>query len=106
MPGLDALFALCAVPRPAILRRFREFAGRGLRRDGIDYLRLALDAQLFHVLMKHRDFLAARDSSAYARAAARLAKGLEERAGGDPAAMLARFRQIDREHEASLRAAA
>ena len=106
IPGLDALFAMAAVPRPAILRRFREFAERGLRRDGIDYLRLALDAQLFHVLMKHREFLGTLDSSAYARAAERLARALEERSGGDPAAILARFRQLDREHEASLRVAA
>ena len=103
-PGLAALFALTAVPRAAILRRFREFAERGLRRDGIDYLRLALDAQLFHVLMKYREFLAGIDSRAYARAAERLARELQR--GGDPASILARFKSLDREHEASLRAAA
>ena len=104
LPGLAALFALTAVPRAAILRRFREFADRGLRRDGVDYLRLALDAQLFHVLMKYREFLAGIDSSAYARAAERLARELER--GGNPASILARFKSLDREHEAALRVAA
>ena len=104
LPGLAALFALTAVPRAAILRRFKEFAERGLRRDGVDYMRLALDAQLFHVLMKYRDFLAGLDPSAYARAAERLARGLGR--GGDPASILARFKSLDREHEAALRAAA
>jgi len=104
LPGLAALFALTAVPRAAILRRFKEFAERGLHRDGVDYMRLALDAQLFHVLMKYRDFLAGLDPSAYARAAERLARGLGR--GGDPASILARFKSLDREHEAALRAAA
>ena len=104
LPGLAALFALTAVPRAAILRRFKEFAERGLRRDGVDYMRLALDAQLFHVLMKYRDFLAGLDPNAYARAAERLARGLGR--GGDPASILARFKSLDREHEAALRAAA
>jgi hypothetical protein len=104
LPGLAALFALTAVPRAAILRRFKEFAERGLRRDGVDYMRLALDAQLFHVLMKYRDFLAGLDPSAYARAAERLARRLGR--GGDPASILARFKSLDREHEAALRAAA
>ena len=104
LPGLAALFAMTAVPRAAILRRFREFAERGLRRDGVDYLRLALEAQLFHVLMKYRDFLAGIDSSAYARAAERLARVLER--GGDASSILARFKSLDREHEAALRAAA
>lgn len=104
LPGLAALFAMSAVPRAAILRRFREFAERGLRRDGVDYLRLALDAQLFHVLMKYREFLAGIDSSAYARAAERLARVLER--GGDPSSILARFKALEREHEAALRAAA
>ena len=104
LPGLAALFALTAVPRAAILRRFKEFAERGLHRDGVDSMRLALDAQLFHVLMKYRDFLAGLDPSAYARAAERLARRLGR--GGDPASILARFKSLDREHEAALRAAA
>jgi len=106
LPGLAALFALTAVPRSAILRRFREFAERGLRRDGTDYMRLALDAQLFHVLMKYRDFLAAIDARAYARAAERLAAALERAGGGNPASILARFKSLDREHQAALQAAA
>ena len=106
LPGLAALFAMTAVPRSAILRRFREFAERGLRRDGVDYLRLALDAQLFHVLMKYRAFLAGIDSNAYARAAERLAPALERGGGGDPAVIMARFKSLDREHQAALQAAA
>jgi len=106
LPGLAALFAMTAVPRSAVLRRFREFAERGLRRDGVDYLRLALDAQLFHVLMKYRDFLAGIDSSAYARAAERLAAVLERGGGGNPASILARFKSLDHEHQAALQAAA
>jgi glycosyltransferase involved in cell wall biosynthesis len=104
LPGLAALFAMTAVPRAAILRRFREFAERGLRRDGVDYMRLALEAQLFHVLMKYREFLAGIDASAYARAAERLAGGLGR--GGDPSSILARFEALDREHEAALRGTA
>src|SRR5688572_1627056 len=104
LPGLAALFAMTAVPRSAILRRFREFAERGLGRDGVDYMRLALEAQLFHVLMKYREFLAGIDASAYARAAERLAATLQR--GGDPSSILARFESLDREHEAALRAMA
>ena len=106
LPGLDALYAMTAVPRQAILRRFSEFAQQGLRREGVDYMRLALDAQLFHVLMKYREFLASLDRNAYANAAERLGKALERASGGDPAAILPRFKALDREHEASRQAAA
>jgi glycosyltransferase involved in cell wall biosynthesis len=98
IPGLDALYALAAVPRRAILRRFAEFAASGrLSRGGVDYLRAALDAQLFHVLMKHRDFLASLHPTAYAEAAERLAGALGRTAAPDASQILPRFRALDRE---------
>lgn len=104
--GLDALYAMTAVPRVAIIRRFKEFAQAGLRRDGVDYLRLALDAQLFHVLMKYREYLATIDRSAYAQATEQLARALERSGGGDPASILPRFKALDREREAAVARAA
>ena len=93
--GLETLYALAAVPRIAILRRFREFIDAGARREEMVSMRLALDAQLFHVLMKYRDYLATVDAKAYARAAAQLGAELERRAGVPPAAILPRFRALD-----------
>lgn len=97
VPGLRDLYALAALPRQAILRRFREFWRLGLVRDGINYTQLCSDAQLLYVLRKYHDFLAGLDASRYAEAEAALARSLASGGAGDPIAVLARFRELDRE---------
>ena len=95
VPGLGLLYAMGAVPAPAIIRRFREFAERGVRVDGLDYLRLALDAQLFYVLKKYRADLAAIDP-AYAAAQAELERRITRECPFDATLILPRFRELDR----------
>lgn len=89
VPGLDLLYAMAAVPAVAILRRFREFADAGVRLDGLDYLRLALDAQLFYVLKKYAD-------PAYAAAQAALERRITKECPFDATLILPRFRELDR----------
>lgn len=95
VPGLEELYALGAVPRQAILRRFREFWGTGLEVDGVNYTRLCSDVQLYYVLRKYRGFLAGL-SSEYTEAEAALARSLAERGVHDGDTVLARFRALDR----------
>ena len=96
VPGLDVLYAMTALPRSAIRRRFREFAARGIVDHGIDFLRLALEVQLLYVLRKHRDFLAGFDAAAFARAAAELERRVTRGSPLDATQILPYFRELDR----------
>ncbi len=94
IPGLDQLYALTALPRTAIIKRFREFTESGISLNGIDYMQLAKDVQLLYVLNKYRDFLSDLDPHRYADAAAALelhitAQSLE------PGGVLEQFRTLD-----------
>jgi hypothetical protein len=95
--GLRDLYALGAVPRGAIVQRFNEFTAAGLRMDGVDYLRAALEVQLLYVLVKHRRALARVDSSAYARAESALRDRIAAHGAGDGQTILEKFKVIDRE---------
>jgi len=96
VPGLAALYAMTALPAGAIRQRFSEFARTGLHLDGIDYLRMALDVQLFYVLKKYRDFLAHTDPQAYALALAALERGITKECPFDATLILPRFKDLDR----------
>jgi hypothetical protein len=96
VPGLAELYALAAVPAAAILRRFREFAERGLPLEGVDLLRLALEAQLYYVLRKYRGYLDGIDARAFARAAAALERRITAGCPFDATLILPRFRAMDR----------
>jgi hypothetical protein len=96
VPGLAELYALAAVPAAAVLRRFREFAERGLPLEGVDLLRLALDAQLYYVLRKYHYYLDGIDARAYASAAAALERRITAGCPFDATLILPRFREIDR----------
>lgn len=94
--GLAELYALAAIPRGAIRRRFREFAGRGMVRDGVDYLRLVLDVQLLYILKKYRNYLAGIDGHAYRKAGELLEQGIGARSPVDATQLVPLFRQLDR----------
>ena len=97
VPGLQALYAMTALPRRAVRQRFREFAEQGFERDGINYLQMALDVQLLYVLKKYRTFLAGIDREAYARAQSELERRITTGCPFDATLILPRFRQFDRE---------
>ena len=104
MRGLADLYALAAVPRFAIMRRFNEFWGEGVTSEGINYLQLAMDVQLRYIFRKYRAFLARIDKEAYARVEAALESAIAKRSPLDPDAALARFRDLDRRATARGRA--
>lgn len=106
VPGLRELYALTALPRQAVLRRFREFWSVGLVLDGINYTRLCSDVQLLYVLRKYHDFLAGLHASAYANAEIALAQALAKGGAADSDAVLARFRTLDREWSGAARESA
>lgn len=95
VPGLAELYALCAVPPAAIIRRFREFVQRGVRVGEIDLMRLGLDVQLLYVLRKYRAFLEKLHPS-YARAASALERSIAKACPFDATLILPRFREMDR----------
>ncbi len=97
VPGLRELFALAALPRGAIMQRFKEFWSAELRREGNDALRRAMDAQLLYVLRKYREFLSRNDRGAYAQAQQALEREFAASGAPDPDRALARFRELDRE---------
>lgn len=97
VPGLQALYAMTALPRHAVRQRFKEFAEQGFERDGINYLQMALDVQLLYVLKKYRKFLAGIDREAYARAQSELERRVTTGCPFDATLILPRFRQFDRE---------
>jgi hypothetical protein len=97
VPGLADLYALGAVPGFAVMRRFNEFWRTGLVSDGINYMRLAMDAQLLYVLQKHRALLARIDAAAYAAAEEALARRIASGCPAGPEAALGRLRALDRE---------
>lgn len=97
VPGLADLYALAAVPAFAIARRFNEFWRTGLVADGVNYMRLAMDAQLLYVLQKHRAFLARGASGAYAQAEAALERRLAQACPDGPQAAVRRLRALDRQ---------
>jgi len=93
VPGLAKLYALAALPAGPIRRRFSEFVERGVRLEGVDVMRLALDVQLLYVLKKYRGHL---DAPAYAAASAALERSLTAACPFDVNLILPRFREIDR----------
>lgn len=95
-PGLATLYALAALPAPAIVRRFSEFIAQGVRLEGVDIMRIGLDVQLLYVLKKHRAWLAGADARAYAEASAALERSLTAACPFDATLALPRFRQLDR----------
>lgn len=96
VPGLADLYALSALPRFAVMRRFKEFWRAGRQDERLDALRVAMDAQVLYVLQKYRDFLAPAGGEAYARAGASLEHRVLQACPQGPEAALARFRQLDR----------
>lgn len=104
VPGLADLFALGAVPRFAVMRRFNEFWRDGSGHPGVAAMRSASDAQLLYVLAKYEAMLTGIDAAAYGRARAALERQLA--AAGVPLARDAveRLRELD--HELAARAAA
>jgi len=88
---------MTALPGHAVRQRFREFTDRGIERDGINYLQMALDVQLLYVLKKYRDFLAGIDREAYAGARSELERRITTGWPHDATLILPRFRQLDRE---------
>ena len=97
VPGLADLYAFAALPGFAIARRFNEFWRTGLVADGVNYMRLAMDAQLLYVLQKHRAFLGRGGGGAYAQAEAALAASLARACPQGPQAALERLRALDRQ---------
>jgi hypothetical protein len=95
--GLADLYALAAVPGFAVMRRFNEFWRQGLVSDGVNYLRLAMDAQLLYVLQKYRALLGRTDGAAYAAAEAALEQNIRRGCPQGPEAALSRLRALDRQ---------
>lgn len=100
VPGLADLYALGAVPGFAIVRRFNEFWRTGLVSDGVNFMRLAMDAQLLYVLQKYRPLLGRVDGAAYARAEAALEERIVRGCPAGPQAALERLRVLDRDGRA------
>lgn len=96
VPGLADLYALGAVPGFAIVRRFNEFWRTGLVSGGVNFMRLAMDAQLLYVLQKYRPLLGRVDGGAYARAEAALEARIARGCPAGPQAALDRLRALDR----------
>jgi glycosyltransferase involved in cell wall biosynthesis len=94
--GLAELYSMVAMPRGAIRQRFREFAVRGIVRDGVDYLRLVMDVQLLYILKKYSNFLAGIDDHAYRKATNLLERGIVTRSPVDATQLVGLFRQMDR----------
>jgi glycosyltransferase involved in cell wall biosynthesis len=101
VPGLPDLYALTAVPRTAVMQRFKEFWNGG--RYGVAHMRQAMDAQLLYVLRKYRTFLAGIDKDAYARAEAALERDIANSGFSGPDIVLQRFREVDREFSGTAR---
>ena len=97
VPGLAELYAFAAVPGFAIVRRFNEFWRTGLVAGGVNYMRLAMDAQLLYVLQKYRAFLAGSGGSAYAQAEAALQQNIARACPQGPQAALDRLKALDRQ---------
>jgi glycosyltransferase involved in cell wall biosynthesis len=97
VPGLADLYALGAVPRFAVMRRFKEFWRTGLVRDGVDYMQAGMDAQLLYLLRKYATFLGGHGREAYASAAAALEGRIQAACPAGPDAALACLRELDRE---------
>jgi hypothetical protein len=104
VPGLADLYALAAVPGFAVMRRFNEFWRVGLVSEGVNYMRLAMDAQLLYVLQKYRALLARIDAAAYAAAEAALERRIAGGCPAGPQAALERLRLLDREAAQAARA--
>jgi hypothetical protein len=96
VPGLADLYALGAVPGFAIVRRFNEFWRTGLVSEGVNYMRVAMDAQLLYTLRKYRVLLARIDGAAYAKAEAALEARIQRSCPAGPDAALERLQQLDR----------
>lgn len=94
--GLADLYALNAVPRFAVMRRFKEFWDAGQQNERLNALQLAMDAQVLYVLRKYRELLAPAGAQAYAQARSLLERRIAQACPQGPEAALARFRQIDR----------
>ncbi len=90
VPGLADLYALGAVPRVAVMRRFREYWTA--RVDAEPVHQSAMDAQLLLVLEKYRDLL---PHAAYGEARAKLASRIADNCPAGPAAAIARFKNLD-----------
>jgi glycosyltransferase involved in cell wall biosynthesis len=101
--GLADLYALTALPRVAVMQRFREFWNGGLY--GVEHMQLAMQAQLLYVLRKYRVFLSGIDKSAYALAQTALEREIADSGFSGPDIVLERFREIDRGGPAARRAA-
>jgi hypothetical protein len=95
--GLADLYALCALPRFAVMRRFNEFWRTGLVSQGVNYMQTAMDAQLLYVLRKYRAFLSRTAAPAYAAAEAALQRQISEACAEGPQAALSRLRALDRQ---------
>jgi hypothetical protein len=104
VPGLADLYALGAVPGFAVMRRFNEFWRTGLVAEGVNWLRLAMDAQLLYVLQKHRALLARIDAAAYAAAERALEQRIAQGCAAGPEAALERLKRLDREAAQAARA--
>jgi hypothetical protein len=101
VPGLPDLYALAALPRTAVMQRFKEFWNGG--RYGVAHMRQAMDAQLLYVLRKYRTFLATIDKEAYGRAEAALERDIADSGFSGPDIVLQRFREVDRDYCGAVR---
>jgi hypothetical protein len=102
--GLADLYALGAVPRFAVMRRFNEFFRAGT--PSVEAMRVATDAQLLYTLRKHAGFLSGIDRKAYARAENALETRIAASCPQGPGMALARFRALDHEVAEAARARA
>lgn len=96
VPGLDALYAMTAVPAGAIRQAFREYTAARAAADPADLMLLALDVQKLYVLKKYRRLLRMLDADAHAQAMTALERRITLRARCDPHLILPRFREQDR----------
>lgn len=94
--GLDQLYALAALPRGAIRGRFREFAQYGIVRNGVDFMRLALDVQLLYILRKYRVYLEKGGERIFGSVSDELARSIGRNSPVDGTLVLPYFREMDR----------
>ncbi len=94
--GLDQLYALAALPRGAIRERFREFAQHGIVRNGVDFMRLALDVQLLYILRKYRIYLEKGGERIFGSVSDELARSIGRNSPVDGTLVLPYFREMDR----------
>jgi hypothetical protein len=97
VPGLADLFALGAVPRFAVMRRFNEFWRAVSPHPGVAAMRSAMDAQLLYVLVKYEGMLSGIDAAAYGRARAALERQLAAAGAPGTEAAVERLRALDPE---------